>query len=348
MAKAKKLPSGQWRALVYSHTDIVDAKKVRRYESFTANKAKEAEYMAAEFKLKRERDRNPLNKTVGETIDEYIDTKTNVLSPSTVRSYKYYRKHHLQKLMPVRLSEVTQTDIQSAVNTEAKLWSPKTVRNLHGLLSATLKEYLPHFELNTVLPQKIKKDIYIPTDNDIAVLLSNCKIDNLRLAIILAYSMGLRRSEICALKVQNIDYTKKLLRIKGAVVLNDDKTWQTKTTKTLASDRVLHIPDVAYAELEKFKGQPIATPLLTYVPSQITDSFKRLVDRCGLPHFRFHDLRHYNASMMLALNIPDKYAMQIMGHSTNNMLKTVYQHTTATKMDDVYEQINQHLNINNK
>jgi Integrase len=160
--------------------------------------------------------------------------------------------------------------------------------------------------------------------------------------------MGLRRSEICALKVQNIDYSNKLLRIKGAVVLSDDKIWQTKTTKTLASDRVLHIPDVAYSELEKFKGQPAATPLLTYVPSQITDSFKRLVDRCGLPHFRFHDLRHYNASMMLALNIPDKYAMQIMGHSTNNMLKTVYQHTTATKMDDVYEQINQHLNTNNK
>jgi len=84
MAKAKKLPSGQWRALVYSHTDIVEGKKVRRYESFTAEKSKEAEYMAAEFKLKRERNKNPLNKTVGEAIDEYIDTKTNVLSPSTV------------------------------------------------------------------------------------------------------------------------------------------------------------------------------------------------------------------------------------------------------------------------
>ena len=30
---------------------------------------------------------------------------------------------------------------------------------------------------------------------------------------------------------------------------------------------------------------------------------------------------------MLATGLPDKYAMKRMGHATNNMLKTVYQHT---------------------
>ena len=55
----------------------------------------------------------------------------------------------------------------------------------------------------------------------------------------------------------------------------------------------------------------------------------------GIKHYRFHDLRHVNASVMLALNIPDKYAMRRMGHATNNMLKTVYQHTMSEKEQQV-------------
>ena len=52
MAKAKKLPSGNWRVLVYSHTDIVwqedgSPKKIPRYVSFTDPDKREAEYRAA-------------------------------------------------------------------------------------------------------------------------------------------------------------------------------------------------------------------------------------------------------------------------------------------------------------
>ena len=49
MAKAKKLKSGAWRTLVFSHFEIIDGKKQRVYESFTSPDKKESEYMAAEF-----------------------------------------------------------------------------------------------------------------------------------------------------------------------------------------------------------------------------------------------------------------------------------------------------------
>jgi len=62
-----------------------------------------------------------------------------------------------------------------------------------------------------------------------------------------------------------------------------------------------------------------------------------------LPHFRFHDLRHANTSVMLALNIPDKYAMERMGHATNNMLKTVYQHTMDEKRESVSDAIDEYF-----
>lgn len=64
-------------------------------------------------------------------------------------------------------------------------------------------------------------------------------------------------------------------------------------------------------------------------------AFSRACEAAGLPHFRFHDLRHANASIMLALGVPDKYAEERMGHATNHMLQTVYQHTLAAKRAEV-------------
>lgn len=54
-------------------------------------------------------------------------------------------------------------------------------------------------------------------------------------------------------------------------------------------------------------------------------------------------MRHANASIMLALGVPDKYAMERMGHATNNMLKTVYQHTMKSKQDEVADVVDSYF-----
>ncbi len=66
----------------------------------------------------------------------------------------------------------------------------------------------------------------------------------------------------------------------------------------------------------------------------------RAVKAAGLEHFRFHDLRHFNASLMLSEGIPDKYAVERMGHSTTAILKSVYQHTEDTKRMEVNAMMN--------
>lgn len=59
MATAKKLPSGSWRVLEFSHYEIVNGKKKRKYESFTCNDTTKAgkykaEAMAREWRLERQ------------------------------------------------------------------------------------------------------------------------------------------------------------------------------------------------------------------------------------------------------------------------------------------------------
>ena len=65
--------------------------------------------------------------------------------------------------------------------------------------------------------------------------------------------------------------------------------------------------------------------IIDFTEPQILQRFDHILKRAGLPHMRFHDLRHYFASVCLKLNMPERYAMDLMGHATPGMLKK-YQH----------------------
>ena len=94
MAKAKKLKSGSWNVMVFSH--IEDGR--RRYASFTAPTKNEALLMAAEFKAGKKR-RVQCDLTVGEALDGYIRAKEGVLSPSTIRGYEKMRRNNRTPLI---------------------------------------------------------------------------------------------------------------------------------------------------------------------------------------------------------------------------------------------------------
>lgn len=331
MAKAKKLPSGNWRVLVY---DGLDADKKRKYISFTADTAAEAEYMALEYTLKKKRADKPENLTVGEAIDRYIESKDAVLSPSTIRGYKGIRKNNIQGIMNLRLNKINQDIIQREFNNEAKSRSPKSLRNIHTLLSTVLKIYYPDFILRTTLPQKEKIDIYMPTKEEMKLLLNDVTGTEMELPVLLSMCLGLRRSEICGLTWDGVDFKNNTIRIRQAQVINSDGEWVMKNTKSYTSNRTITLNNTLIKKLSNQDDQTGAVVKLA--PNVITQRFERIVKRLGMPNFRFHDLRHYNASVMLALNIPDKYAMERMGHATNNILKNVYQHT----MDNEKEKIN--------
>jgi len=84
MAKAKKLPSGQWRTLVYDYTDLNGK---RHYESFTSDTKKDSEFMAAEFSLNK-KSAAKSRIVLGDAYDEYIEARNSILSPATIREYK--------------------------------------------------------------------------------------------------------------------------------------------------------------------------------------------------------------------------------------------------------------------
>ena len=347
MATAKKLPSGSWRVQVYAGKD---ASGKLQYRSFTRPTKKEAEFDALQWQLHyKEVTRDTSAMTLAEAMEKYIQSKDGILSPSTIRGYDIIRREHLRGLMEVRLNRLTQAMVQEAINQEAKPYidkhgksrtpSPKSVRNVHGLLSAVLAEYHPDLKLTTTLPQKEHKEQTILEPEQIGALLKAVEGDFMELPVLMGVWLCMRASEISALTWENVDFERGTLTIKRALVRDKENHWVEKATKTTTSTRTLQVP--AYI-LEKLAAARQTGSSPRVVPLSSESMYKRLktiLRRNGLPDIRFHDLRHTAASVMLTLNIPDKYAQARGGWATNHTMKTVYQHTMAAKRSAVDDAI---------
>ena len=334
MPKAKKLPSGNWRTNVYIGTDAAGKKK---FKSFTHPDRKTCEFMASEYQLAAKREQLPLSDiTFGNAMDRYIESKSNVLSPTTLREYKVCRRNYFKTLAPMKLHNITQNDIQIEINDLSSRLAPKTVRNIHGMLSAVFSVYRPNFKLQTTLPQKIKPNLYIPDNEDIKKIVQYAAGKKIELPIMFAAFGSLRRSEICALTYDDIDGC--TVRVNKALVKDSTGKWVTKTTKTVESTRFVEMPQYVIDRIPPGEGN-----IVELTPDKITHHFARLLKNNGITHFRFHDLRHYQASILHAMGVPDKYIMQRGGWRTDNTLKNIYQHTFDKTTKEVSDKINNYF-----
>lgn len=354
-----RLPSGSYRALVYTHTDSSGKK---RYESFT-----NPDYNALVMELmlfKAEQKRNKKKKkealTLGAAFDRYIESKSAVLSPSTIKSYRAIRRNNLTELYPLNVEEITQEQVQIAINKEAMTRTPKTVANIHGILAAVLQVFRPDFVLHTTLPQKKRAEIQIPTEEEVQHLLRVTRGTEMEVPIILGALCGMRRSEICALTWDDIDFEKSRIHIRKALVLSEDLELVEKGTKTTAGTRSIRLfPPVAVALLDAKAAQESrkednesddskegdnGSEYITIKPDLISHRFEKLLKREGIRHYRFHDLRHYTVSVMLSLNVPKNYIANFVGHSSERMIDQVYGHIMANKKTSVEDVLQTYYN----
>lgn len=343
MPSFETLPSGSVRARVY--VGFIDKKS--KYEYFTAPTQEQAAMLAYEFliELRRQKKYNQLpideRMTVGDAIDQHIADIADTLSPTTVRRYMKDREKFFPSIMDLPLGELNQPEINRAVSHDSRKYAAKSIHCAHGLLSSALSTYYPDFRLKTNLPQIEEADFVIPEDEDIALLLSRIKGTWMECAVLLGACCGLRRSEICGLKYTDIDEKKSTLTVRRAIVKDKDGKWIVREkTKTTKSKRTIEVSAAIIGRLFALRSdKEFVVPV---VPDTLSKSFIDLRDDLHL-ECRFHDLRHYNASIMLALGIPDKYAMERMGYATPATLRKVYQHTMKGKRKQVSDQVNHHM-----
>jgi len=337
MATAKKLPSGAWRVQVYAGKDTAGK---RQYLSFTQPTKKAAEFEALQWQLHyKEVSRDSSAMTVSEAMDKYIQSKDDILSPSTIRGYDIIKRTHFPGLMDTKLNRLTNSLIQEAVNQEAKELSPKSVRNVYGFLSAVLAEYHPGLTLNITLPQKRLTEQMVLEPEHISTLLHAVEDTEMEIPVLLAVWLCMRSSEITGLTWDCVDFQRRTVTVKQARVRNKDNTWVEKGTKTTGSTRTINAPDYIMDKLKDAQRSSTSDHVVTIRGNCLYHRLKVILKNNGLPDIRFHDLRHTAASIGLLLNVPEKYMMARGGWSSPRTMRTVYQHTMASKRSDVDRQI---------
>lgn len=342
MARKKKgnLPSGSFRK---QRLDYVDADGKKHYRSFTAPTEDEVNFMIAQWKLSRgeEPDRRG-DLTVSEAVRRYIDSKSGVLSPATLRSYRGTLERRLEgsQLASVYLNDLTTKDLQIWVSDLAKDMTPKSVKNAFALVRSSIEMFSPDFRFKVTLPQGRPAELYCPSDEDVRNILKYISSTDpeLEKAVLLAAFGPMRRSEISALMAGDVHGN--TVTVNKALVRDEINAWVLKAPKTVSSNREIEYPDFVIQKITGAKGRVV--PL---TPDVITARFRRALKRTGNRMFRFHDLRHYAASIMHAIGVPDQYIMKRGGWATDTVMKRVYRNIIDVEDRKQTRIINEHFRV---
>lgn len=307
----EKLPSGSYR--------IVEMINGKRYRITVKEKPTKSEAR----KMLQEQVGGFHNSTTFEVAaDKYIKSKQNILSPSTIRGYRTIINGIDKKFLETPIDKIDAPTFQAYINEYAIGHSCKTVKNVSGFIGGVLKFYGAKVTSPT-LPKKAKEPEYIPTKDDVERILKEVKGSKYEVPLILA-SLGLRRSEIFALTKD--DLNGNTLTINKAIVEDENKEWQIKSTKTVSSTRTIMLPDYV-AELIRKNG------IYEGSPHSVYNALKRYQKKLGIQHFSFHKFRHFFASYMHDLGYTDKQIQEFGGWKTDAIMKSVYQH--AMDMDRI-------------
>ena len=335
--RAKKLPSGSWRCKVY--IGIEDGKK--RYRSVTVDDPttagkRECEALASEIALNRKRyEKGRI--TVKEAVDSHLSA--SALAPSTLSAYKAYQKNHFSDIENMDIQHLDRKDIQRWVDDLAKDAKPKTVRNIYGLLSASLARY--DVSISARLPERVEPELYTPTDSDIEKLLRAIEGTEIEKAVLLGAFGTLRRGEIAPLTYGDINGDYVTVN-KALSWQSDGCEWVLKAPKKNASIRTVRLPHEAIERILRDSGKPDER-IVSMSPQQITNTFKRALKNVGIPDFRFHDLRVYAISIRHAIGIPDQYIIKDSGHSTDYVMKRIYRKAMDDKRREFSEKTSEYL-----
>ena len=295
-------------------------------------------------------------------LDWLNDVVSHKVKISTFSQYLYVFNTYIAKYKPfhgVKLQELTPALLQSYYNAQLKAGlSPNTVRkhhaNIHKCLDYAVR--MGKITLNpsimTELPAKRKYQGAIAyTPEQLKKLLRLFRGEPLEVAVQLTVTYGLRRSEVCGLRWEAIDFDAGTIHICHTAVMNKGKVVYSDSTKTDSSNRVLPLTNNMRTYLQKVQYQQAENKKLfgdAYIdsgyvcvhpngapirPDYVTPHFQRRLKEIGLPVIRFHDLRHSAVYALRKGGCDAKDIQAWLGHSDITTTLNVYGHVLGGDMD---------------
>lgn len=268
--------------------------------------------------------------TFGSFAEKYIAfCEKEGKSPSTVRGYTSIVNNISESFMSLRLSMITEHDIQREVDNYSAVHSAKSTSNYYGFINVVMTKYRPDFHYTIKLPSKEKKMEYEPSTEDVRRILQECKGTKFE-AVLHCCVLAIRIGEARAITPADIDKN-NVLTIDKDLVRDKNNKWILKMTpKTADSYRRILIPknlaDLIRKQGYVFKDDPQA------INRYLTKTQKKL----GIPHFRLHMLRHYAVAYLHHEGFTDQQIMSYGGWSnSSDVMKRAYRYNLDPEKSQV-------------
>lgn len=328
----KQLPSGSWT--IFLRAEAQSVTEPTRELCLARARAIRAGF------LEEKNAKKSCGLTLEQAYQAYIDARAGVISPSTVRGYRGLARNTFQRLMPLPLDRITAEVVQREVSAMARGGSSrKSIANAVGLLTAVMRAYAPDARIEVRLPQKEKTETRKIEEDEIRQIYAAVRGTEIELPVLMGLWLGMRMSEIRGARFKDIKNHK--LHICRAIVEDENGRAVTKPPKTFSGDRWVDLPPEIEALIHaQGRGEG---EIVTLSGQAIYKRFSRLLEKNGIEHCRFHDLRHANAAVMVKLGIDSRYAQERNGWASDRMYKQVYAYTVRSGSEDVSARLNDYF-----
>ncbi len=293
------------------------------------------------------------------------DIQPTIRISSYVKYGKLLKNHILPALGNIPLQKLTPQRVQSFYTDRLKQGlSPKMVSSIHGVLHHALDNavrwnLVARNVCDVVSPPRVpKKEKQVLTIQQAHILLEHVRKHRLEVILAIALTTGMRRGEILALRWSDIDLAEGSIQIQRTVdyiphygyVETEAKTAKGRRKIMLASFVVemLNAHRSAQMEARLKAGEKWIEKNLVFCglhgnffnPGYLLRIFKKVLIDVGLPHMRFHDLRHSTATILLSMNVHPKVVQELLGHSTIHMTMDTYSHVLPSMQKDIIDRWN--------
>lgn len=291
------------------------------------NKLKIALRKQEQTEIKQLKQKNEDTKTITliEWFNKWVDLYKQKVKDNTKRDY-YKSMKYLTALHNKKINNIKSIEILEILNTIEKERRKQMVYDLLKALfdKAILNEFITKNPMLVIEKPKHKKINGEALTNEDEQIFENICIDNQYDMFLLCLYQGLRRGEILALTIDDIDFKNKTLTINKAI--NDSN--ELDTTKNSYSNRIIPLFDKTLKVLEKYKSLPSQTRLFNLSYYGIDKKLKRIINK-HFPNKKYtlHSLRHTFVTKCQEANIPLHIIQSWVGHNIgSDVTNKVYTH----------------------
>lgn len=354
-----------WEARITTGYDPGTGKQIQRSITGKTQKAVRERMQAIAVDMNTGAYREPTKMTVSQWFNIWTSTYLIGVKPRTVEIYlSDIRLYIKPALGAIRLEALTAFTIQGFYNSlsndhnGSRKLSPKTIKNIHGVLHSALKQAVANSLLRSnpadscTLPRMEKKELKPLDEDEIALFLRKIEGHRFEDLFFTTLFTGMREGEVLGLTWDCVDFRNGTLLINKQLQLHQEagiEAYKLVSPKNGKSRIIVAAPYVM-AKLKQRRnlqaqqqlkiGEAWSNPdglvFTDELGGHLTKptvyrAFKAVVASIGRPDARFHDLRHSYAVAAIRSGDDIKTIQSNLGHATAAFTLDVYGHVT-TKM----------------